>query len=284
MSPAAIVKRYLEKTKPTWAGKFFYYGLPFRRDIVLQNMKLVFGEGLSHTEVVQLAQCFYSHLASFLKENILLGFLSNEEICQRMSIRGKEHVFEAANRHKGVLLLSGHFGNWEIAPMGAALSLRDFPGRCYCIRKVLSNKYLEKLLFNRFMRAGVQVIPKQKSLRQTLTALANNDAVIFALDQHSRVGKEGILVEFFNKPAGTFRSLAKLAKETGAAVIPVSCYRASAKKHVLEFYPEIQWIPHADPEEEQRLNTQAYNHFIERVILAHPDQWLWMHRRWKGAD
>lgn len=264
-------------------GKFFYYCLPYRRPIVLQNIKLVFGDSLKMEEQIKLAQCFYSHLVKFIKENITLGFLSDEQLKSRVEVRGKPYLLDALSKNKGVMILGGHFGNWEMTPMGAALKLyqEGLTQRFYCIRKILSNKYIEKIAFNRFNRAGIRVIPKQKSLRQTVKALAKGNMVVFVLDQHSKVGTEGVVVNFFNKPASTFRSLSKLAKAITAPVLPVSYFRLPSGRHVLEFHPEITWISDPDPEKEQILNTEKYNHFIEQTILAHPEQWIWMHKRWK---
>ncbi len=283
MNSADKVKHYLRKVSPSFVGKIFYYLIPYRRTTVLANIKLAFGKDLNEREHVKLAQCFYTHLSRLIKEVIVLRFLDNDAISSRVELQGKEHLVSAYEKRKGVLILSGHFGNWELAPAGAAVKLHRAAdtGQMHCIRKLLSNKFLEKLVFNRFNMAGIRVIPKEKTLRQTLKALAGGNSVVFVMDQHSSVGGEGILTEFFNKPVGTFRSLAKLAKKTGAPVVPVSSYRLASGRHVLKIHRELIFIEHQDAEEEQRLNTQRYNSFIEQTIIDHPDQWIWMHRRWK---
>jgi len=95
------------------------------------------------------------------------------------------------------------------------------------------------------------------------------------------VPKDGIPVEFFGRPAGTFKSLALIAKASGAPVIPAHGWREADGRHVLRFEEELRWVSHEDPQEEIRLNTRAYNQAIERMVLRHPEQWFWMHKRWK---
>ncbi|HYF97545.1 MAG TPA: lysophospholipid acyltransferase family protein [Coxiellaceae bacterium] len=283
MNSAEKVKHYLNQIEPTPMGRFFYRFIPFRRPIVMANIALILGETLNEAEQIKLAQCFYGHLAKFVKENLKLRFSSTKAVRDQVDIRGLEYLLTAMHKDKGVLILSGHFGNWEFTPVGAFLQLSEQfrSKKLYCIRKTFSHKTVDDLVFRPFRKAGIGVIPKEKGLRQTVKALRDSNAVIIVFDQHSSPGKEGIKAEFFNKPAGTYRSLAKLAKTTEAAVIPVSYYRLSSGRQVLEFHPEIPFMQHPDAEEEQRLNSQAYNNFIEQAIVAHPEQWIWMHRRWR---
>ena len=136
-----------------------------------------------------------------------------------------------------------------------------------------------KILFKNFFNAGLQVIPKKNALEKICLALENNDAVAFVLDQHAHIkNKDGIVVDFFGKPAGTYRALAMIAQYTKAPVIPTNCYRRSDGKHVLEFLPPLPWLKGND---EIYINTLQYNQSLEKLICAHPEQWLWIHRRWK---
>jgi KDO2-lipid IV(A) lauroyltransferase len=90
------------------------------------------------------------------------------------------------------------------------------------------------------------------------------------------------MVEFFGHPAGTFRSLAVIALTTGAPVVPAASWREPDGSHVLRFEPALDPIEHAEPNEAIRLNTRAYNAALERMIVRHPEQWWWVHRRWKA--
>jgi KDO2-lipid IV(A) lauroyltransferase len=101
------------------------------------------------------------------------------------------------------------------------------------------------------------------------------------MDQHNKVGAKAVAVEFFGKKAGTHRSLALVARQSGAPVIPAVGYRRPNGRHVMKFHPPLEWINAEHHREEIYLNTLVYNQVLERFVLDHPDQWFWMHRRWK---
>ena len=248
----------------------------------MQNIEQVFGHRLCHEQKIRLAQAFYSHLATSLREMIQLRFLSDEQLRARVDVRGYERVLAVAKAQRGVLILTGHFGSWEFAPLGGMANFKQFQGRFHFIRRTLKNKTLERMLFRRYYRAGLQVIPKKNSLHQVCDALEKNDAVVFVLDQHaSLVNRDGLAVEFFGKKAGTYRSLATFSRYTGVPVVPASAYRLPNGRHVLEFHEPIEWQDYGSTEESLYQNTLLYNQALERIILAHPEQWLWLHKRWK---
>jgi KDO2-lipid IV(A) lauroyltransferase len=110
--------------------------------------------------------------------------------------------------------------------------------------------------------------------------LESGAVIVYVFDQHANIG-EGIVVDFFGHPAGTFKSPALLAMSTGAPVIPASSWREPDGTHVLRFEEPLPLIEHDNVGEAIRQNTRAYNAALERMLLRHPEQWIWMHRRWK---
>ena len=112
--------------------------------------------------------------------------------------------------------------------------------------------------------------------------LEKNHAVVFVLDQHaSLANRDGVAAEFFGKKAGTYRSLASISRHTGVPVVPAAGYRLPNGQHVLEFFEPIVWKDYPTTQESIYRNTLAYNQALEKIILAHPEQWLWLHKRWK---
>lgn len=267
--------------KPSLLAKLTYYLFPLRRQVVLENIDRVFCDRLSASDRKKLAQCFYGHMMLLILENLRSSWMSEGEIKRHVRVEGYETVVKAAEKNKGVLLFTGHFGNWEFTPVGAVLQFDVFKGRFHILRRLLSNKAFEKVLFRRFYKAGLNVIPKKSGLNQVLEALARNDVVVFIMDQYARPDKDGILVDFFGKKAGTYKSLALIARGTGAPVVPVVCYRESFARHVMKFYEPVEWVEDPDPDREIQENTRRYNEALERMVLDHPDQWCWFHRRWK---
>ncbi len=270
------------KLPVTFAGQFVYYCLPYRKKIIQSNIAQVFGDGLSHAGQKHLAKSFYSHLLTSIKEMIHLRFLSEKELCERVDVIGAERLMAVAQQGKGVLVLTGHFGNWEFAPLGGILNFKAFQGQFHFIRRTLGSKTLERILFRRYFQAGLNVIPKKDSLQQVCDVLEKNHAVVFVLDQHaSLANRDGVAAEFFGKKAGTYRSLASFSRHTGVPVVPAAGYRLPNGRHVLEFHEPIEWQDYPTTQESVYRNTLAYNQALERIILAHPEQWLWLHKRWK---
>ncbi len=264
------------------AGQFLYYCIPYRRKIIKANIDHVFGSSLTMVQKSHLMKAFYSHLATSIKETIFLRFMSEEKLKSCVEVRGHEHLLTIAAEQKGVLILTGHFGSWEFAPLGGILNFKQFQGHFHFIRRTIGNKLIERILFHRYYQAGLHVIPKKNALHKVSDALNQNHAVVFVLDQHaSIVNRDGVATEFFGKKAGTYRSLASISRHTGIPVVPAASYRLPNGKHVLEFYEPILWQEYATTKESIYRNTLAYNQALERIILAHPEQWMWLHKRWK---
>jgi len=276
------LQSYVKQLQPSCWGKIFYYLLPFRKRVVLSNMTRVFDKVLSPQEITKLAQSFYSHVARSLRENLMLRFMSMTRIGQAAQLLGKDKILTAAKANKGVLILTGHFGNWEFAPIAAMANFEIYRNRFHFVRRTLRNKFFEKILFRRYYQAGLKVIPKKNSLPQVCAALEQQDAVVFVMDQHAGIAqKDGIVAEFFGHKAGTYRSLATIAQYMQVPVVPAMSYRRADGKHVLQFFDQLPWIKADDHKQEIYLNTLAYNQALEKMILIYPEQWLWMHKRWK---
>ncbi|WP_028373312.1 lysophospholipid acyltransferase family protein [Legionella lansingensis] len=272
----------ISKLRISWMGRMLYRFIPYRRGVICANIELVFGDRLTKAQKERLAKAFYSHLATSIKEIIHLRFISEKSLRERVEVRGHQRLLDIIAKKRGVLILTGHFGNWEFAPLGGVLNFKEFQGQFHFIRRTLGSKTLERLLFRRYYQAGLNVIPKKNSLEQVCNALEQNHAVIFVLDQHaSLANRDGVAVEFFGKKAGTYRSLASLARHTGVPVVPAASYRLADGRHVLEFHEPILWQDYGDAQESIYRNTLTYNQALERIILEHPEQWHWLHKRWK---
>lgn len=272
----------IDNLRITWLGRFLHRFVPYRRGIIYANINQVFSGSLSDIQKEKLAKAFYSHMATSIKEIIQLRFISEKKLRERVEVRGHQRLLDIVAQGKGVLILTGHFGNWEFAPLGGILNFKEFQGQFHFIRRTLGNKTIEQLLFRRYYQAGLNVIPKKNSLEQVCQALDQNHAVVFVLDQHaSLVNRDGVAVEFFGKKAGTYRSLASFARHTEVPVVPAAGYRLPNGKHVLEFHEPIYWQECDTAKDSIYQNTLAYNKALEQIILAHPEQWHWLHKRWK---
>ena len=154
-------------------------------------------------------------------------------------------------------------------------------GRIHFVRRPIKPKWLDALVTRRFRDAGFGVVGKKGSLEQIVTLLERGDAIVFPFDQHAR-RPDGIDVEFFGDAAGTFKSLAVIALATGAPVLPAAAWREPDGRHVLRF--EAPLPPITTTMSAPRSGaTRVYNAALERAVVRHPEQWWWVHRRWKSA-
>lgn len=263
-------------------GRLVYRCLPFRRPVVLENLRRVYGGRIDDAEIVRLAQAHYAHLVRLVGEFLRFRWLSDEKKAALVRVENIDLVRAVHARGRGVLILTGHFGNWEVATIAGVRKVPEAHGRFHFVRRAIKPRWLEALVTRRFRRAGFGVLPKRGSLDALVERLDAGDLVVFPFDQHAR-GRDGVAVEFFGEPAGTFRSLAIIAQATGAPVMPAASWREPDGAHVLRFEEPLEPIACEDPKEELLRNTRAYNAALERLVVRHPEQWWWVHRRWKPA-
>jgi len=265
------------------AGRLLYRLAPLRRKVILENLRRVYGATLDEPAIERLAQAHYAHLWKLAGEFLRFRWLSHERKLALVRVENLDAFAKAYYEGKGVLLLTGHFGNWEVATVAGIGSFPHMRGRFHFVRRALKPDWFDRLVTRRFQRAGFGVFKKRGSLDAMLAALGKGDAIVFAFDQHASP-PDGIGVDFFGAPAWTFKSLAIIALATGAPVIPATSWREPDGTHVLRFEDPIPAVEHAKTSEAIRLTTRAYNAALERFVLRRPEQWYWVHRRWKHAE
>ena len=184
---------------------------------------------------------------------------------------GAGYVEEALRCGRGVLFATAHLGNWELSAYAWAMFGR--PMRV--VARPLDNPLIDRLVERRRTGSGNRVISKREAARPILKALAANQAVGILIDQNASP-ESGVFVDFFGVPACAGTGFAKLASHSGAAVIPgFALWSEEEHRYVLRFYPPLEMTGDA------ARDTEALHKRLEAVVRAHPDQWLWMHRRWK---
>ena len=281
-SASAVALAEPSRAEPSSAGKLLYHLLPIRRRVILENLRRVYGDAVPDEEITRLAQAHYGHLGRLVLEFLWFPLIPAARRAAMVRVENLQALESALAQGKGVLVLTGHFGNFEVA---TAAGLDRYPharGRFWFVRRPIKPAWLDALLTRRFRRAGFGVLPKRGGLDAILDRLSAGDLVVFPFDQHAG-RKDGVVVDFFGHPAGTFRSLAILALNTGAPVVPAASWREPDGHHVLRFEEALAPIESDDVNEAIRRNTRAYNAALERMILRHPEQWWWVHRRWKAA-
>ena len=281
LSATAVALRVPKVIEPSRGGRFLYRWLPYRREVILENLTRVYAEQVSRQQIILLAQAHYSHLLSLLKELLQFRFLSVQQKKDIVRVEGAPLLMAAYAAGKGALILTGHFGNFEVSTVAGVEHFPEIKGHIHFLRRPIKPKWLSDLLTNRFKKAGFGVVGRRGSLEEIVETLERGDAIVFPFDQYAR-RPEGIEVEFFGYAAGTYKSMALIALATGAPVLPAASWREPDGTHVLRFLPPLTPIVDDDVGSEIKRNTRAFNQALELAIVRHPEQWWWMHRRWKN--
>lgn len=281
-SAAAVALALPSATDAPRSGRIIHALFPIRRRIVHENLRRVFGERAPASTIGRLAQAHYAHLWQLVVELVRFRLLSTARKRALVRVENAEEFLRTVRVGKGVLVLTGHFGNWEVATVAGIQSDPRLRGRFHFVRRPIKPRWLDAWVTRRFNRVGFGVIGKRGSLDTIVARLSAGDVVVFPFDQFA--GRpDGIDVEFFGHPVGTFKSLAILALATGAPVVPAASWRERDGSHVLRFEAPLAPIEHEDTGEAIRRNTRAYNAALETLILRHPEQWWWVHRRFRQA-
>ncbi|MFH1784197.1 MAG: lysophospholipid acyltransferase family protein [bacterium] len=254
-------------------GFISYYLLRAPRRIVCSNLALAFIEK-SPSEIKKIAREVFSNQGENLFELLSFGKLNAQRVKKLVNAQGLEHLDKALEKKKGVLLLSGHIGNWEL--LGAYLSLVGYP--ISVIARRVYDERLNKLLVDIRQSKGVMCVLRDESSKQLLRCLRSNRALGVLIDQDTKV--QGVFVDFFGRKAYTPQGLATLALRTGAAVVPSFIVR-DGYKHKIILKEELSLTHSGDEAKDLEINTQTFTKIIEEVIRQHPSQWVWMHERWK---
>ena len=281
-SASAVALALPATTEAPLAGRVLFHALPLRRRVIVDNLRRVFGAATPAPEIDRLAQAHYAHLWQLAKEFVKFRWLSEERKKALVRVENLDAFIRAFEGNKGVLILTGHFGNWEVATVAGIQSYPQVHGRFHFVRRPIKPRWLDALVNRRFRKAGFGVVGKRGSLNTIVERLEAGDVIVFPFDQHA--GKpDGIDVEFFGHPAGTFKSLAIIALATGAPVLPAAAWREPDGRHVLRFEDPLPIVDDENTNEAVRRTTRAFNAALERLVLRHPEQWYWVHRRWKSA-
>jgi KDO2-lipid IV(A) lauroyltransferase len=279
---SAVALALPTQTHTPLAGTLLYHVLPFRRRTILENLRRVFGAAVPEAEIVRLAQAHYAHLWRLFCEFLRFRWMSQARKAAIVRVENVDVLATALAVGKGVLVLTGHFGNFEVATIAGLANFPEMHGRIHFVRRAIKPRWLDALVNRRFRRAGFGVMGKRGSLDRILARLAAGDMVVFPFDQHAGP-PDGIESEFFGHSAWTFKSLAIIALATGAPVLPAAGWREPDGRHVLRFEKPVGPIESENVNDEIRATTRAYNAALERLVLRHPEQWFWVHRRWKVA-
>ena len=283
LAPLAVLGvalAYLPWRSGLWVGRrlgdLAYWILRGRRAVTRENLERAFSAERSGPELDRICRESFRHLGMTLVEACTFYFRPTSVLLSRVEVEGVDHLKAAAAQGRGVLMLTAHFGNWEL--LGAAHVHTGYP--LSVVVRPLDSAMLDWLVTRFRERSGVEVIPKRRALRGVREALRRGWMVGILLDQNAS-RREGVFVPFFGEPASTSKSLALLALWSGAPVVPVFIQREAAGRHRVTMEPAVPPPATGNREEDILAFTTAFSRIVESTIRQSPEQWFWMHRRWR---
>ena len=258
-------------------GRLWFLTDTRHRQVAADNLERAFGQEKGPAEIEEIARRVFKNIILILFEIGWSLHLRPEDFDKYFTINNLYLENERNHRSKGVLILTGHVGNWELLPTVSALIGQT----ANVLYRPMDYAPLERFFAQNRTRYGAKLISKDGSLLRVFKALKRQESVVMLLDQN--VGwHKGVFVDFFNRRACTSYGLAFIALKTGAPVVPVFVVRnQGGDGFTAEIGPEIPLVKTGDHQKDLEENTQRYNNALENVIRRHPDQWFWVHRRWK---
>jgi KDO2-lipid IV(A) lauroyltransferase len=257
------------------AGVAYYFAGRLRRTGE-RNLRLAFPER-SPSERRRLLRGCFQNLGRLLGVFSQFATANPKDLQPMIECEGLEHLEAAQSNGKGVILFTGHVGAWELTSF--ALSLFDHP-LSFLVRRI-DNPKIETLIDRARTRLGNRTIDKTSAAREMLQTLQAGGTLGILVDLNT-LDREGIFVDFFGVPASTTFMLGKLALRTGADVLPVFApWDKQRQRFLLKIDGPLSFDSTGNEEEDVRRLTQSFTSVVENYVRRYPDQWLWIHRRWK---
>ena len=257
-------------------GLLYYYLVKKRREIASTNLQIAFGDHFTASQRTEICKASFINVGKTCIEFLRFPKRNAENIWNEVTVDGKENLYTALEAGKGAIVFLAHFGNWELLSLvyGALI-----PDRAKAIAFPLKNDLLNTYISRHREQMSLELIPRKQAVRETLRALKNNQAVGFFADQNA--GPEGVFVEFLGKPASAVRGPAVLALKTGAPLLFSLDIRQPDDRHHVYISSPIYTEPSDDFERDVELYTAQMLEQLETYIHKYPEQWLWLHNRWK---
>src|SRR5713226_3337256 len=266
----AIVPRALAEPLARLYTRLLDLAIPRLRCVGMRNLAMAL-PGLNREERARIVDGVFRSIARILVTFARFPTINKGNIHEWIRYEGYEHFEAAIERGKGVLFATAHLGNWEFSAFAHAL----LSAPMHVVVRPLDNPHLDALVARRRTLSGNRLIEKKDFARGILQALKANEAVGILIDQNASMDN-GVFVDFFGIPACASTGLVRLAAHSGATVIPgFALWSRSERRFVLRFYPPVEITG------DIQQDTARLQAVLETVIRQYPDQWLWIHRRWK---
>ncbi len=271
--------RRLSPSAASWVGErlgdLAFDVIGMRKELVMVHLARVFDHSEEADTLRGRARSVYRQLGRTAVEHARLLARGTTDVRDRLTVSGEEFIVQARRKGRGVVLITGHFGYWEL--LGATVASLGHP--ITVVAKDLHNPAVNRLILAGRERLGMCVTNMDSAPPAILRALRRNECVGLLADQDA--GPGGVFVDFLGLPASTYQGPALFALRTGAPIVPCFIIRSGPERHRVRFETPIKADPSGDEEADIARITQAYTDVLVRYIVDYPDHWFWVHRRWK---
>ena len=255
--------------------RLFYHLSAKQRLITLHNLRRAYPEK-DMEELILIAKGVYRHLGLVAADFFEIPFITKDNVHEWVEFEGLEHIDKTFAKGKGLLSIVAHFGNWEMMTVSFPMVRKPMN----IVYRPLDSSVLENLTAWVRTLNGNTVIPKGGS-GKTITRLLGENKALGILSDQNVSSREGVFVDFFGRPACTAVGLAVLAMRTGAPVIPAFMPRMPDGRYRFIIQEAVQIDDTGDYEKDLFTNTQRFTKVVEAMVRRYPDQWFWLHQRWK---
>ena len=269
----ARLPRKLALSIGVYLATAIFWGSHRQKDRACKHLKQSLG--IEYPAAEQLVRRSFRNTGKNLMEFMQLPRMSPETIHQLVTFEGREHIDRALDQGRGAIILTAHFGNWEL--LGASILANGYTIRG--ITRQLRSKRLDAIVSSYREKVGWQGIDRDRSIREVLRCLKRNELIAILADVDTRT--QGIFVDFFGRPAYTPYSPVAFALKTGAAILPTFIIRQPDDSHRAVVEAPLLLQQGGEKEQDLLVNTQRFTKIIESYIRRYPEQWIWMHERWK---
>jgi KDO2-lipid IV(A) lauroyltransferase len=257
---------------------WIWHGLDrYHRRIARENMIGAFGGEMRRGEIDRLVRANFVQLVRVILEIPSLLRLTQQNLNDYVVFEGAEHLHNAVSAGRGVLFFTPHMGNWELMALATALKI-NMP--ITVMVRPLDHRPADRVLTEIRSRTGNRLLDKEKSAGSVRRLMAQNQILGILLDQNAS-WVDGVYVPFFKRTACTTKGLAMFSMRYGATVVPVFNYRMADGRYRIVFQPSVDLWRSSDVIQDIVDNTARFNRIIEGQIRRAPDNWLWVHRRWR---
>ncbi len=267
----------------TWAYRIgtgiglLLYGIRLRRNIAMVNLDIVFGDQKSRKEKMKIYKTSLINCGRVVINYLRIPFMGASFWRENVEWKSEEILREVMNRKKGVLLIAGHFGMMDLP--GGKLGMSGYP--VAVVGKRIKNPAINRFAIETRNAMNLGTIAHKDSMKRILDGIGRGEAVAMALDQNMK-SKQGVFIDWMGRTASSVRSGAFVAKKTGAPVVAGYMVQLSPDRFEFVVSEEVSWKSYPnDLEQELLINTQRQSNAVQRIILAQPELWFWIHRRWK---